>query len=413
VKNQLLTKGWDTISIVRQEQINSDLAGIWPTIDSSFSYKSTDLSIKGVFASWKIVNGGGGRILRLELPIKSGEFALKDQKMNLAGTSAIIEVTLSLLPAVSSVSVLKSQYKRLAKSRADMVANQDGWVLPIKFIDPDNILGPYATVALDAIVSFLLENPQNFELIFAEINFAKSGSPDWALPKKCTYAYLDSGYLAVLAVCSNKDISNLPLDIDVSGMPLGRSSFYIMSAELMLLNLIMPGLISIYQNCSSAAFFMRGQEMLNNKELRMHEIKSGAIYYTPVVYKEKNVSRIEGSRIKIYYDGKCDLYAGINMYWNGSVRMNCVLEDKGAISFYQDGSSFNHHEDIPWYLKWLSPIVSIIVAIVVSIISDDLIASIKSKSSYIKASTIDSVTWCKKQATVKAVSISESLIMEY
>ncbi|WP_313133527.1 TULIP family P47-like protein [Anaerocolumna sp.] len=412
----MLTKGWDTISIVKQERINSDFNSIWDSVNSHFCYTSSEMAtayISGQFGSWSVIDGGGGRILRLKLPIQSGEVILGQTKANLEGTSAIIEVTLSLLPLYNSITVLKSEYLNIAKNRSDMTPDKNGWVLPITLLDPNGQVGMLSTIVLDLICKYLLSNPKQFELIFAEINFAKSGSPGWAIPKKCAYSYLDSGYLSILSVCSDKDISQLPLDIDITGVSLGISSFYVMSSELMLQNLILPGLIDLYQNCSKDCFYYKDRELLNKKELRMHEIKSGAIYYTPVVYKENNIARVDGDRIKVYYIGECDMYAGITMNWNGSVKMNALLDTKGRILFYQDGSSFTHDEDIPWYLSWLLPIVGLIVQIVVAAISDDLISSIERRSNSVKANNIDTVTWCQNQAVVKSVYISESLILEY
>ncbi|MDD3247229.1 MAG: TULIP family P47-like protein [Methanosarcina sp.] len=411
----MLTKGWDTISIVKLERINSDLAGVWAGVDSHFSYTSSkpEVHINGLFACWSIIEGGGGRILRLKLPIQSGEITLGQTKVNLENTSAIIEITLSLLPSQNNITVLKSEYQNLAKNRSEMIPETNGWVLPITFLDSGGKVGALSNVVLDSICKYLISNPKQFELIFAEISFAKSGSPTWAIPQKCAYSYLDSGYLAILSVCSDKNISQLPLDVDITGISLGASSFYVMSSELMLKNLILPGLADIYQNCSSDCFFFRDREFLNREDLRLHEIKSGAIYYTPIVYKEMNIARAEGDRIMVCYNGKCDMYVGIAMYWNGNVKMNALLDTQGSISFYQNGRDFSHTVDIPWYLKWLSPIVGVIVTIVVSVISDDLIKSIESRSSSISANKINTVTWCKNQAVVKSVYVSESLIFEY
>ena len=411
----MLTKGWDTISIVKQERINSDLAGKWPNIDSHFSYtnKLGTARIDGQFASWSVINGGGGRILRLKLPIQSGEMALRQMKANLAGTSAIIEVTLSLLPLQNNVTVLKSEYINLAKNRSEMIPEKNGWILPSTFLDPNNQLGECSNVALDLVIEYLLTNPKQLNLIFAEINFAKSGSPSWAIPKKCTYSYLDSGHLSVLSVCSDKDISVLPLDVDVTGICLGANSFYVLSKELMLKNLILPGLVDLYQNCSPADFYFKDGELLNNKDLSMNRIKSGKIYYTPIVYKDKNIAKVGGSRVEIYYIGKCDMRAGILMHWDGNTKINALMDANGGITFDQDGNSFSHDEHIPWYLIWLSPIVAIIVEIVVSVISKDLIKSIKRRSSSIKANNINTVTWCNNLEVLKSVNISESLILEY
>lgn len=411
----MLTKGWDTISIVKKETINSDFEAIWSSLNAHFYKALSDEAgyVEGIFDCFQVVGGGGGRIVRIEIPIKSGNLVLNDSKIDLKGMRAMIEITLSMMPVHNNVSVLKAEYKNLAKSRQDMTEDKDGWILPVKLVDPDGRTGVYSHVVLDSICHYLLENSAQLELIFAEINFAKSTSPDWALPKKCKYAYLDAGYLAIMAVCDDRDISKLPLDIDVSGIPLGTHSFYVMSSELMLKNLILPGLIELYQNADKSSYTYMDRELFNNRRLHMHEIKSGAIYYTPIVYDKGNIARVDGDCITVTYRGECDMYAGITMYWDGSVKMKVALESDGTISFYREGTSFSHDEDIPWYLAWLLPIVGLIVQIVVAVISDDLLDAIERRSCSIKAGNIDTVTWCKRDNVMKSAYISESLVLEY
>lgn len=411
----MLTKGWDTISIVKQDKINSDLQAVWSSVDAHFCEELPDSAgkIEGIFDGFRIVNGGGGRIVRMEIPIGSGYLSLKESQISLEGTIAVIEITLSMFPKQKELTVLKTEYKNLAKNRQEMTEDKTGWILPVTFIDPSGRTGVYANVVLDGICNYLLEHPEQLELIFAEINFAKSTSPEWARPKRCAYSYLDSGYLAIMAVCDNREISELPRDIDVTGISLGTNSLYVMSSELMLKNLILPGLIQLYQNADEKSYAYCNREWSNTYELRMQQIKSGAIYYTPVVYKQGNVARVDGDRITVTYSGKCDMYAGINMYWNGSVKLRAALENNGTISFYREGVSFSDDEDIPWYLAWLLPVVGLIVEIVVAVISDDLIDAIEKRSCSIKAGNIDTVTWCREQAVIKSAYISESLILEY
>ena len=411
----MLTKGWDTISIIKQDAINTQLANMWEGQDAHFFRMVPDGpgNVEGLFDCFQVINGGGGRIVRMKLPIKSGKLTLNGMQMNLDGLEAIIEITLSLTPPQGNLSVLKTEYKNLAASREEMTADKTGWILPITMIDVEGKTGVFANVVLDCICNYLIENPAQLELAFAEINFAKSTSPEWALPKKCAYSYLDSGYLAIMAVCDNRDISGLPLDIDVSGISLGTNSFYVMSSELMLRNLILPGLIDLYQNANQNSYSYKNGELLNIHELRMHDIKSGAIHYTPVVYQWGNILRVDGEHITVKYTGECDMYAGINMYWNGSVKLKIALGSDGTISFYKGGSSFSDDEDIPWYLAWLLPVVGLIIQIVVVVISDDLISSIEKRSGSIKAKNIDTVTWCKQTAITKSACIAESLILEY
>lgn len=412
----MLTRGWDTVSIVKQDRINKELQSSWSERNAHFADELPGGAgrIEGDFSCWSIVDGGGGRILRMKLPIAKGTLFLGNGlKIYLAGVSAIIEMTLSLVPQQTDLSLLQTEYKNLAKNREEMTKEKTGWILPVTLIDPEGRAGIYRNIVLDAVCRYLLSNPQQLVVVFAEINFAKRGSPDWALPKRCAYSYLDSGYLAVLSVCTDREISDLPLDVDVSGIPMGAGSFYAMSAELMLKHLILPGLLPLYQNASESSYMISGREMYNRQQLRMHEIKSGAIYYTPVVYEHANVSRITGNQIEVTYIGECDMYAGITMYWNGSVKMKAALGSGANIIFCRDGSSFSDDEDIPWYLAWILPIVGMIVQIVVAVISDDLIASIEGRSSEIKADNINTVSWCGEQTTVKAAYLSESLILEY
>ncbi|MDD1012582.1 TULIP family P47-like protein [Pseudomonas rubra] len=407
------TKGWDTLSIVKQDAVNASLSKSWPQLNPEFNQAVGDsYRCSGVFDCWSVVNGGGGRLLRLRMPIRSGELKVGQTIIELAATVAIIEVTLSLLPQSSTESVLKSSYLKVAQNPGQIPEDQGGWLLPITLQDPQGRLGPYASLVLDAICAYLIANPKQFEHIFAHINFAKPGAPAWALPKKCTYSYLDSGYLAVLGVCSDRDISELPRDVDVTGLGLGASSYYILANQMLLENLILPGLVALYQDASKGDYQYQAGELINRRQLRMQEIKSGLIYYTPVVWAGKNIARVVGDFLRVKFDGNCDLYAGINMTWNGWVTMKPTLNN-GVITFSKLSSDFQHDEDIPWYLQWLLPVVGLIVTIVVAVISNDLISSIANRGGSIKADSINCTTWNQATNNVIACSLSEALVVEY
>ena len=154
-------------------------------------------------------------------------------------------------------------------------------------------------------------------------------------------------------------------------------------------------------------------DMTERLETDMEEIKSGAIYYTPVVYSGKNIGAIEGSYIRIDYKGYCDMYAGITMYWNGYVKMEVSLADDGTIYFKKIDDDFDHDEDIPWYLKWLSLVVMAITEIVVAIISDDLIDKIADQGASISADGINTVEWFGETEKVNNAYLNESLILQY
>jgi hypothetical protein len=326
---------------------------------------------------------------------------------------AYVFVTLSLLPSSQSTHTLKTTFQKLATKYEDIKGDEAGWVLPdcISGLDKSQKWAEY--IILNLICNYLIANPNQFELIFAEISFAKSGCPDWIKPRKCAYSYLDTGHLAILAVCSEKDISGLPLDVDVSGVNMGKIASFILSDQLFLKNIILPGLIGLYQNCSDKDFCYEGKEYKNNRDLSMYQIKSGAIYYTPIVYKNKNIVRIKSESVEVTYQGNCYLYVNIYMYWSGDVKLNVVLQE-GSLYFYPENPEFHHNEDIPWYWKWLSPVVGIIVKIVVSAISSDLARNIGNNIRNTSVGDMDSVSWFGKSGIpLASAKICESLVLEY
>ncbi|MGO4313602.1 TULIP family P47-like protein [Pseudomonas sp. KB_15] len=407
------TKGWDTISIVRQDSVNSDMAASWTTLNHEFSYASDEgYACHGVFDCWSVINGGGGRLLRLRMPIRSGFFEASGISRSLAGAVAIIEVTLSLLPQGSGQMQLKSAFLHKAEHLQQMQGDDGGWLRGITLQDPSGSLGPYAAVVLDCICNYLVEHPAQFTHTFATINFSKSSAPEWVRPRKCTYAYLDSGFLAIMAVCTERDIGALPLDIDVSGISEGGQSCYVLSARMVLEHLILPGLLQLYQGANPQDYRFDETQMVNIPALRMQAIKSGLIWYTPIVFAGRNPARILGDVIAVDYQGDCDLYAGIDMNWNGWLRMKLVL-DGNTVHFVKQSSDFKDQVDIPWYLAWLSPVVSLITHIVTAFISDDLISAIAARGGSVKADTIDCVSWSNTTHTAQSSYLAEALVIKY
>ncbi len=409
----MLTKGWDTISIIKQDTINTQLKSLWDKKNADFSIDLEDGhgSISGTFDCFQITDGGGGKNLRLRLPILSGKLTIDGAVIALDGVNVVITVILTLLPSQNHVSILKTTYTKIV-SESEIKNGQKGWIYPVTVTGMNKDASIYSQLILLSICKYLIEHPGQMELLFAEINFAKSSSPEWARPKKCAYSYLDTGYLAIMAVCDDRDISDLPLDVDISGIEMRSNSFYLMSGRMMMKNLILPGLTQLYSNAGVDDFQYSDGGFTNIKDLKMKQIKSGAIYYTPRVFKNQNVVKIESDCVRVNYDGDCDLKANLSMNWNGWVKMTPILS-AGVLKFEKKSSDFYHSEDIPWYWQWLCLLIGAIVDIVVAVISDDLIQSIEQRGGSIAAGNIDTVTWCRRQSTVKTAEIKEALVLEY
>lgn len=408
------TNGWDTISIVKQEVINSALKVEWDQNDPGFHYDidNNGSCIDGIFDCFQIVDGGDAEHLRMELPIWSGTFTFNNSVYPLNGLSVIVEMVLDLVPTSndSNSFVLKTVFTHVAETREEV--DQPGWIYPLAVKGDTDMPIDMKSVFMSFICVYLINNSEKVEQIFAEINVAGMSCPDWAVPKKCKYTYLDTGHLAILSVCTNRDTPS-DNDITLDGIDLNMSSFYVMSAEMAMGHFIIPALVKIYSNASESDYRFSKQAYSNIKDLTMYGIKSGAITYYPRVFNGKNIVAVSGDTFRISYDGDCDMYAGIDMTWKGWNEFKLKVDGNQNISFYISNSSFSHDEDIPWYLKWLSPIVSLITSIIVSIISDDLADDISNIMGNIRLDDLNSVEWCGVSTSVNSAYINESMIIEY
>ena len=416
----MLTKGWDTISIIKQDRINNEIKKIWVNIDSKFYYKfkEKDISISGEFLPWRIVNGGSGKNIRMELPIKKGVLYLAGKQYNLENSCATIQTTLIFDSKVKSACsnsnkiFLKTAFTYLGEKPNQFTNSEGGWIFPINFFDSEGQLGIFSETVLKGICCYLLENSDQLSLIFAEIDLLNEMCPNWLRPVKTAYTYLEGGFLCILAVCNERDISGLPLDINVSDLNFSTDSCFIISSKLVLLNMIMPSIYSLYQNISEDYFEVTEKKFVNSQDLKMNEIKAGLIYYTPIVYQKRNEGVLNGDCIDITYKGSCDLRANIAMNWFGKIKMSFSHEN-GTISFKKVSEDFSHSEDIPWYLKYVHLIVSIIVHIIVAIISDNLINKIRDYCISIDTNQMNTIEWFEKKGVLSSVCLKDSLILEY
>ncbi|WP_319505576.1 TULIP family P47-like protein [Bacteroides graminisolvens] len=422
------TKGWDTVGLVKTEHVNQDIRNCWHLFNNEIKKTEVEYELSGKFGPWQITDGGSNKLIRFNIPFESGTFRLFDnasimaadensqKEYSLTNCECIVEMMMDFVNTDNNKKLLKLDIKQLAKSRDEIASSneQGGWIVPILF--KGNIPAFYQPVILELVCQYLIEHPEQINYVFASINFAQE-SGSWVTPVKCKYSYLDSqpSYMGVLSVCSNKDITNMPVDIDVNSLPGNPNSYFITSSDLFLLNVMMPSFIDFFQHSNSSDYRINDLGILvNTRSLEMNSVKSGAIWYTPII--EGLEVSVLGGVLEIKINGKCDLKAGIWMYFNGRFKAYPQLSNQ-VVEFRIDGTpSFDHHEDIPWYLAWLLPLVGLITKIVVSCISSDLMNSItKIFGERMHIDNISPVAWTgnPKEVNLVNVKLDDSFIIEY
>ncbi|MFI3263471.1 MAG: TULIP family P47-like protein [Rikenellaceae bacterium] len=418
------TKGWDTIDLIKTESINQTLENKWNTFNKKFKGSDIEYNFFGEFAPFKIVNGGSNKLLRFSIPIKSGSLTIhnhessdesKGAEYDLTNSECVVEIMLDFFNAKNNQKQLKINPVQFAKSKKDITDNQSNWITPIKFTG--NCPDLYGNVMLELICKYLMDNPLQINQIFASIMFSQNNCK-WTTPVKCKYSYLDStpSYMGILSVCSKGKSSDLPIDIDLVSSKSNSENYFIISQELLNLNIIVPSLINLFANSKTSDYKVNNHgSLVNTCNINMKGVKSGAITYYPII-KQLEVSVLDDN-IVINMNGTCNLKAGISMTFNGNVKIKPKFQNN-TICFETIGTpTFKHDEEIPWYLNaLLSPVINLITIIIISCIDEDLTNSfMHTFSNGIKMDNISAVKWLENTSDMKInnIQLNNSFIIEY
>jgi hypothetical protein len=380
------TFGWDTVYVVNIAKANNALAARKDQLIISFETSEVDqiqVKAKGQFSRWEIVEGGSGSILHLKLWIGEGNLEInltQPKSVSLVGTSLVVAVQLQLLPSqIQRTEDLRFHITRVGQQGQPP---QPGAIAPVALHDNSGQLTLAERALLQAaLLDYIVANAQKISFVFATINLVPPSTNSWLTPVRSAYAYANriggSGALAILSVTTNRNISNLPLQIDNTALSPNYDATYAISSELFLRHVLMPTLPSAFRSGTTlSSFAMRNNAIINTRNIGMNGIKYGLTTYYPEI-TELSI-QTNGSGLFSTYKGYVDMYYGIKMTF--SVRTdNKVVFNRSTktIAFQPDPNpSSSHSVDIPWYLYFLGLIVVAVIQILVKVISDDIANSL-------------------------------------
>lgn len=413
-------QGWDIISLTPIENVNQTLAGHWT--DLHFNMQEGEIELQGTFGTWSFVQGGSGKILRISCPLKEGMLRIMGTELKLDGMTAVFHVMLNFFDQVrftgkfGTENILDLTFDMRVPQYITETGNLNcyageevgGTVQPIDLLGCTSI---YKYTILNLLTDYIIENADKLQSVFASVTLhGTQGS--WLSPAVCRYAFLDGEYpyLAILAVCENRDISDLPLEVDVGGLDLeGKTSYYAVSKAMFAKNTGVSCFTTLFRS-TAEAYSMFGDVLSNKCRVYMPRITAGAIDYEPYVENESAKFRISGSALKADLErGNCDLYAGINMSWSSFNTFSCSYQNKQLV-FTKTASSFRHSEDIPWYLRFIP--LSFIIDICVACISDSLASSIAVKID-IQEAALNDIRWYGAGVEIKQAFLNEGFIISF
>ncbi len=393
------TYGWDTVSQISIDKVNTALASSQGNLPMHFKGDpGTDPPVvaEGELARWSIVPGGAVRYLYLELEIKTGTLNIGTGTVDprveeyrpawrnfdvlaydLAGVRVISSVDLRMFrQSETQADDLRFNMTQIGSS---LPPTHEGDVVPVKVIDPSGKLTTVAKTLLGvAMADFLVKNAGSIQFVFAHVSPIPPGVDSWLAPKRSDFAYIPresdgGGILGVLSVTTDRDISHLERQIDPSTFRSGMSGSYVISRELVLRNVIKPSLATAYSTAPDVFMYLPEKEVIRNtRSFGTESVRSGAITYYPQIHEFELL--IAGDLVQTTIRGNCDLKAGISMSFYMLVR-NATTFDAGSktLIIHSDPNPISSHSaDIPWWFWFLGPLVPLITEIVVKFIASDI-----------------------------------------
>lgn len=410
-------KGWDIISITPLAVLNKALKQSWKGFD--FNHKTSEYEMSGKFGVWTIVPGGSLSHVRISCPITDGVLKFDGKEFKLGGLTAVFHVMMNFFSEIQMTGenaaedhlslrfdLRNPQYLSDGRARdAGTVGDDGGLVEPIDLIGGASV---YKYAILNGLADCLAASADHVKTVFADV--VLHHDENWFNIRKCRYSFLDSGspYMAILAVCTDRDISALPLDVDVDSLDLnGKDSYYAISKEILTKNIGIPCFRAMFPD-SGNSYKMENDALVNTADVSMKTISVGAIDYTPRVPRGKAKAQVRGSELHIDIEkGTCDLYAGITMTWQSYNSFSCEYKDQ-KLQFVKKTENFFHNEKIPWYLRFIP--LSFIVDICVRCISDSLASGIHLKIDVSKV-VLEDVRWLGLNEKIKKAVINDGLII--
>ncbi len=357
--------GWDTVFACSNSKINERLTRNMQDMIVTFDYEDNGIKISGTFSPWQIVKGGSDSLLHFQTPIQSGSIEAMGQTFDLAGVQPIMELQLNFIEntSVQGESNLKFDCLVVGQNTGDKTK---GAVTMVTTDASGKLTGLGASILHDNLPKCIIANKEKLAYIFASI-----GNPsmqNWLTPKRFAYLYSEpvsgqGGSLAVLSVLTDRDISGLQKNVDSSLLSGSYDYYFMMSSQLFLEHIVMPGLPSAYGHGTSAGnFVMSGSSIINHGNIGCEPHKWGLVTYYPQL-TGLNIS-VQSNSLKTAASGSFDITGLANAYVTfdiGSINPCEFHADQKTISFGADPHpSQDYEKHIPWY-DWVGAAIGGVV----------------------------------------------------
>ncbi len=299
------TYGWDIVYACSNRVVNKHLKNYIDENKIEFLYSDINKKqeIKMIFDNWEIINGGSSNFLRIKIFIKEGYFKFRNTTVDLSGVIPILEIKLDFFNDTSNSYIKELKFSFGSKTNDNIkviVSDLSG-----KLYEEDEF---YFNKLL---ISAFINNEKQVSYIFANLNV--TSNMGWMNPKQFKFVYYSTtdnsdGYLFILSVVTNRDISKLSTNVDSNILSENSEVGLLISEKLFMENLVLPKLSSnMGSNITSNNFNVINTSdttgiIKNKNTLNWYGVKVAALYYYPKI-NNFSMQLFEGNKLKINLSG--------------------------------------------------------------------------------------------------------------
>jgi len=382
------TYGWDTVNCIRLPLVNQVLENSkdYPKELSMTLNPEENWSIATSFDPWQIAPGGSGAILMMKLPLTAANMSFGSNKLAFNNGSVLISLKLRYvpqLPARLTARVGDDPADDIEKLIADAKARtpDDPAVVIQRVNYGDATPTPQEQALFEASLGLLLmQNLIAFSHVFSVVNLNQKAAEKaffWLKPTYTSYAYFqglddDNSYLAVLNQTEGRSSEGLTNQVAASAIPPGMDGSILISTQLFMLQLVMPGLTRTFTNADAESFTLSdsGETISSTNSIRLEPVRVGAIDYTPIMDSFR--MQIVGDEIQIRCKVSVNVSPGIDAYVDTTYfhKLGLTKKPDGSqtLTFEESGKPIiNSWYNVAFWVTLTEILVTIVGAVIAAI----------------------------------------------
>ena len=332
------TNGWDTVFAIRAAQLNAEFAkpGASPASFTHTAPISTgSATFAGTFGAWKIVAGGSGSQLRIDVPFTAATLTFAGNSMTgIAGTVAITATATAPSATTPAIGIASVRVDALNTSLQQGSTEE--------------------SLARTLIGGWLTAHLADIGLLFATVDVDSKVAMDpgleWLAPSMARLAVADDptdnqpivGILTTLVGTSGAALTAV---VEPSLIPAGSGAAFMIGPDAFLRRFIKQGVRILFVDATDADFevVQSGTELRNVRELQFQDfkLKDGTVVTAKVPGDGFTVS-LEGSQLIVSFeDVNFEWTPGVTAHYTFTATHTAILDDNGRIELIQGEEKLN------------------------------------------------------------------------